>query len=420
MIKPGYKMTDIGEIPEEWDADKISTLKKSMYYGVTASATEENTNLRFLRTTDITNYKFTQNELPFCKITEKRSDLSKYYLKKNDIVVARAGTVGVSVLVKEDLKDTLFGSYLIKITLNQEKVNMSFVHYYFQSRLYWNKISSAQGSTIKNINLPFLGSLVIPVPPLQEQQKIAEILTTADGKIDVIDKKIDAAERLKKGLMQTLLTIGIGHTKFKMTEIGEIPEEWAVKNLGDKEVSIIKMGQSPSSATYNKTGNGLPFLQGNAEFRFKYPSTSTYCSSPLKTASLGDILISVRAPVGDVNVANSEYCIGRGLTAIQPNQKSIDSSFLYYMLNHLRPSFERVSTGSTFKAIGKEQLHFQRIPFPPLLEQQKIAEILTTADRKIELLNKKRGEAERLKKGLMQILLTGQVRVKTDSPRGEN
>ena len=211
-----FKKTEIGEIPEEWDVNKISDLKQSMYYGVTAKATEKDTNLRLLRTTDIENFKFNSENLPFCEITEKKSDLSKYYLKKDDVIVARAGTVGISVLVKDDLDNTLFGSYLIKIVFKHEKVDMKFIHYYFQSQLYWNNLSSAQGSTIKNINLPFLNSLVVPLPNVPEQQKIAKILNTADRKLELLRNKKEQAEHMKKGLMQSLLT---GQVRVKINSI---------------------------------------------------------------------------------------------------------------------------------------------------------------------------------------------------------
>ena len=237
MTRPGYKMTEIGEIPEEWKFDKISNLKESMYYGITAKSTGERTDLRFLRTTDISNFNFKPDDLPYCKITENKPNLSKYYLKKNDIIVARAGTVGVSVLVKRDLSSTIFGSYLIKIVFNKHLVDANFVYYFFQSPIYWDKLGAAQGSTIKNINLPFLESLIVPIPPLPEQQKIAEILSTADEAIQKVNEEITLTENLKKGLMQTLLTKGIGHTKFKMTEIGEIPDGWDCIKMGDPKVT---------------------------------------------------------------------------------------------------------------------------------------------------------------------------------------
>ena len=127
-----FKMTEIGEIPEEWKIDKVSNLKESMHYGITAKSTEQRSHLRFLRTTDISNFNFDPNDLHYCEITGTKPDLSKYYLKQGDIIVARAGTVGVSVLVKRDLPNTIFGSYLIKIAFNKDLIYANFVHYYFQ------------------------------------------------------------------------------------------------------------------------------------------------------------------------------------------------------------------------------------------------------------------------------------------------
>ena len=143
---------------------------------------------------------------------------------------------------------------------------------------------------------------------------------------------------------------------YKMTEIGEIPEEWVIRNLADGDVSTLIMGQSPPSNTYNTDGIGLPFLQGNAEFGFKTPSFTIYCSSPLKISQPGDVLVSIRAPVGDVNLASFECCIGRGLAAIRPMRNNTSGLFVYYLLNSMRNVLERMSTGSTFKAVGKEQL----------------------------------------------------------------
>jgi type I restriction enzyme S subunit len=103
---------------------------------------------------------------------------------------------------------------------------------------------------------------------------------------------------------------------FKSTEIGRIPKEWKIAKLSDEKLAEIIMGQSPPSSTYNKEGKGLPFLQGKMEFGKVYPSPMMYCSQPIKIAEPNDILISVRAPVGDVNVAPYRLCIGRGLAAI--------------------------------------------------------------------------------------------------------
>lgn len=200
---------------------------------------------------------------------------------------------------------------------------------------------------------------------------------------------------------------------YKLTEIGEIPEEWEVVKLGDKNerVAEIIMGQSPPSSTYNDRGVGLPFLQGKAEFGEIYPIPKIYTSRPTKIAEKNDILISVRAPVGEVNLAPSKCCIGRGLSAIRPKPSKLDYKFAFYYFKQANHQLLAMATGSTFGAVKKEDLISFLIPLPPLPEQQKIAEILSTVDEKIEVERRRKEKLEELKKGLMQVLLTGKVRV---------
>ena len=118
----------------------------------------------------------------------------------------------------------------------------------------------------------------------------------------------------------------------------------------------LVMGQSPSSDTYNSDGIGLPFFQGNADFGEEHPTPSTWCSEPKKTARKGDILISVRAPIGAVNTATEECCIGRGVAALRPDKNLLNAAFLKYHLIAKRPELERAGTGSTFTAVGKKAL----------------------------------------------------------------
>ena len=144
-----------------------------------------------------------------------------------------------------------------------------------------------------------------------------------------------------------------------------------------REICNITMGQSPSSATYNENGDGLPFFQGAADFGKKFPMTRVWCSSPLKIAYAGDILISVRAPVGTMNIATSECCIGRGLAAIKVDEDACDSNYFWFALESKISELNNKGSGSTFKAISKSILEETEIPFPELEEQRKIAKILT-------------------------------------------
>jgi type I restriction enzyme S subunit len=202
-----FKDTEIGKIPKEWEVVKLGDKKitEDIFYGITAKAVEKDTGLRMLRTTDIKNYSVDWNNLPFCEITEKRNAIGKYLLKKGDLIVARAGTVGISVLVEKDFDNIIFGSYLIKVKL-KSNVDPKFIHYFFQSSLYWRHLQKAQGSTMKNINLPLLSSLQIPLPPIPEQRAIAQILSTINKKLELERKRKEKLEKIKKGLMNDLLT----------------------------------------------------------------------------------------------------------------------------------------------------------------------------------------------------------------------
>lgn len=141
-------------------------------------------------------------------------------------------------------------------------------------------------------------------------------------------------------------------------------------------VAKIIAGQSPASSTYNSTGDGLPFFQGKADFQEMYPSVRMWCTSEKrKEAEPGDILISVRAPVGAVNICNQKSIIGRGLSAIRPSP-DLDKRFLYNFLKANEKQIDALGTGSTFKAITQETLKKIEIPLPPLDDQKRIAHLL--------------------------------------------
>jgi len=204
-----FQDTEIGKIPREWRVKKLGELVFEIYYGLTAKAVDQPTELRMLRTTDIKdNYRVDWDSLPYCEITDnRRSNIQKYLLRKNDLVVSRAGTTGMSILVDKDLNDVIFGSYLIKIKLNESVAYPKFIHYFMQSSLYWNQLLPKQaGSTLKNISLPILKNILTPLPPINEQKLIPEILSTLDRAIELYREERTRLDRLKRGLMDLLLT----------------------------------------------------------------------------------------------------------------------------------------------------------------------------------------------------------------------
>lgn len=154
-----------------------------------------------------------------------------------------------------------------------------------------------------------------------------------------------------------------------------------------KDTCLIIMGQSPDSKSYNNIGEGLPFYQGNADFGDVHPLTRVWCASPIRIAKEGDILISVRAPIGAMNIASTRCCIGRGLAALRSNEGELDNRFLFYALQSMVDQLIEQGTGSTFKAIGKSVLENVELPYYSLAEQAKIVSELNKLGNAIAIKN---------------------------------
>ena len=181
--------------------------------------------------------------------------------------------------------------------------------------------------------------------------------------------------------------------------IGEIPRYWEVKRL--KYIADLNMGQSPPSAEYNSDQIGTPFLQGNAEFGLHHPTPKIYCPTAKKYAIPGDILLSVRAPVGAINVANQEYGIGRGLCAIRPQTNQLECRYAKYLLEVVRAELHVVATGSTYDAVTVDEVSNLACVVPSFSEQIQIAnfldrktgqidEFIRIKERQVELLQEQR------------------------------
>ena len=149
-----------------------------------------------------------------------------------------------------------------------------------------------------------------------------------------------------------------------------------MKLIALKDVCKINMGQSPNSSNYNDYGDGMPFFQGNADFGERYPITRVWCNTPTKIAGPGDILISVRAPIGALNYAKEECCIGRGLAAITPDRNKVSQDFIYWALKGKKAELNDKGNGSTFKAISRKILEQTMIPDINFEQQHKCAENL--------------------------------------------
>ena len=189
-----------------------------------------------------------------------------------------------------------------------------------------------------------------------------------------------------------------------------IPYGWQRCVLPD--FTCIVMGQSPSSNTYNHSGDGLPFFQGKAEFGDLYPTINMYCSQPNKIAKQGATLLSVRAPVGPTNLAQHECCIGRGLAALHPCG-GIEPKFLLYLFRSMEPVLSGKGTGSTFKAITKGFVAGLEFNLPPLLEQRrivaKIEQLFSELDKGIERLKTARTQLATYRQAVLKHAFEGKL-----------
>ncbi|RLF43262.1 MAG: restriction endonuclease subunit S [Thermoplasmata archaeon] len=409
------KQTFAKTIPKEWRLVKLGDIVEDILTGATPSRGKKeywkNGSIPWLTNNEVSeeiiNYIYDTKE----KVTEKAlRETNIKLIPPNSLILSLTASVGKVAINKVPITtNQQFNTLILKRSVIAE-----FLGYY----LIFSKkrIEQLGGSTtFKFISKETIKSFLIPLPPLPEQKAIANILSTVDEAIQKVDEVIAKTERLKKGLMQKLLTRGIGHKEFKYSkELGcGIPKEWKVVKLGD--VTEIVMGQSPPGNTYNEKGEGIPLINGPSEFGEKYPVKVKWTTNPTKTTIGNDVLICVRGhTTGRLNMSDGIYCIGRGVAAIRGLKNRISNFFIYYMLEKFQNKIfqQSYAAGSTFPNITYSGLQNIKIPLPPLPEQQKIAEILSTVDKKLELEKKRKEKLERIKKGLMNDLLTGRKRVR--------
>lgn len=420
-MSEGYKDSVFGKIPITWNSLKlVDVLSKSPEYGANASAKEFDSNsFRYIRITDILeNGKLTENNFVGISIKEGES----YKLIQDDILIARTGnTVGKSYLY--DIKDgeCSFAGYLIRFKINKTISTPKYIIQYLHSELFWNWVKSiVRTGAQPNINSKEYQSLPIPLPPLPEQQKIAEILSTVDAKIEVIDQQITETQELKKGLMQRLLTKGIGHTEFKDSPLGEIPKSWEVVRFGDTLTQSPEYGANASAKEYDSVC--YRYIRITDILENGRLTTSNYVGISIQEGKQyelteNDILIARTGnTVGKSYLYQNEdgLCSFAGyLIRFRCDEKRLNPKFIFQFLhsdvfwNWVKSI---VRTGAQPNINSKEYQSMQ-IPLPNIFEQQKIVEILSSVDAKLEVLSEKKTHYQELKQGLMQQLLTGKVRV---------
>lgn len=333
-------------------------------YGIPASAVPFSEELyTYLRITDI-NDDGTLNLADRKSVDDPKA--KNYILKENDIVFARTGnSTGRSYFYDAQDGELVYAGFLIKFSLDPHKVNPKFIKYYAISEAYRGWIASFNtGSTRGNINAQTYANMEIPLPSRSQQDLTVDILSSLDSKIRWNAQINHNLEEQAKAIFKSWFVDfePFQNGKFVDSELGKIPEGWRVGTLN--EIADITMGQSPQGASYNENAVGTVFYQGRAEFTDRFPSRRLFTTEPKRMANAGDVLLSVRAPVGDLNIANEPCCIGRGLAAI--HAKNGFASFIFYTMQALKTELEKYNgEGTVFGCINKDSLSSQKVIIPP-------------------------------------------------------
>lgn len=400
MIADGYKDTEVGVIPIEWDVVELDNIVEFKNGKGHEQVIDENG--QYI----VVNSKFISTNGNVYK--SSNSNLSP--LKSNDITLVMSDIPNGKALAKcfyinEDDRYTLNQRIC---SLTAIKDNPLYLFYRLNRNEYFLKFNDGVNQT--NLRKNEVLECKIPLPPLKEQEKIAEILSTADDKIDAIQIQIDRAEKLKKGLLQKLLSEGIGHSEFKDSELGKIPKSWKVSKL-EGLVNIVS-GQSPSK--FDLTGSEYKFFKVNQlNFCEKYLTNSEYAFDEEIDNLLdsGTIIFPKRGAsifTNKVRILTHKSFIDTNLMGLI-TKDNLNNIFLYYWLVEFELS--NIADTSSIPQINNKHINPLKMPIPSLEEQKQIADILSTADEKLEVLRAKKEKYEILKKGLLQKLLSGEVRV---------
>lgn len=419
------KDTKIGFCIPDFDPVRLKDFLSSNDAGKWGSDPNGESDIAVVRSTNFNDTGYLDlSDVALRSLSEE--DYQKTKLLENDIVIERSGgsanqPVGRVSFVTKEIEDTGFGfsNFIQRIRVSDE-YNAKYIFYclYHLHSAGITQTMQTQTNGIRNLEYRYYLNQKLPKPSPTEQTQIANFLSTVDKTIQATKNSIAKLEKLKTSLMQNLLTGKMKPDGSWRTEdefwiddkFGKVPNGWKIVKLKNV-ASNITMGQSPSSETYNYNNIGLPFVQGNADMGKKYPQIRFNTSDPKKVSILNDLLLTVRAPVGDLYINNlDKISIGRGICALTFSSLEL-MMFVYYSL-YKNNQFIRLQQGTTFTEINQREVKGLILLMPDDENEIKsIQEKITTVVTNIEIKEKKIQSLISLKKSLMQNLLTGKVRL---------
>lgn len=346
-------------------------------------------------------------------------------LQNGDIVFVRSNgnknLVGRTMFI-HDIKDPVcYSGFCIAFRPNTDLVYPEYLFYVLRAPFCKKQYGYSQQTNITNLSQGVLGDVDVPVPDLDTQQKLAKILSEIDLKIISNTRICVELEAMAKTLYDywfTQFDFPNAEGKPYCSSGGEmvwndqlkrkIPKGWSAGQLSD--IANITMGQSPSGDTYNENGSGTIFYQGCTYFDTRFPVPRVYTSAPTRFAKAGDILMSVRAPVGTLNIAMEDCCIGRGLAAL--NSKFGSQLHLLYTLSGFKQLFDVMDgNGTTFGSITKDTLFEMKVVIPRRDQIKSFEEMVQPIEQKIRVAEQENRELTKLRDWLLPMLMNGQATV---------
>lgn len=330
-------------------------------------------------------------------------------LGKHSILYSIDGTIGN--IAKYRGEKCVLGKGACYINCNPEIVESSYLYYQLQSPHFKSYIHlMSTGSTIKHISLKTMRDYVFELPSLEDQRRIASILSSLDRKIELNNKINADLEEMAQAIFKNWFVDfePFKGGKFVDSELGMIPEGWKVGTLAD--IAEITMGQSPAGNSLNENREGMIFYQGSSDFGFRFPSIRVFTTEPKRLAVANSVLFSVRAPVGDINVAKEECCIGRGVASIK--SKYGHDSYLFYTMKSLHKLFDSFDgEGTVFGSINKKTLSAIQILLPSDGIVEQFNNIASSFDDRIRSLSDESSRLSLLRDTLLPRLMSGELEV---------
>ena len=360
------------------------------------------------------------------KATAKDRDIDKFCLRKGQVAITKDSEtrddIGIPTYIADDFEDVVLGYHCALITPN-ENLDGKYLNAYLNSKMakkYFEGYASGSGQRY-TLTLDSINEIQIWAPDIDSQRELVKILSDLDKKIALNTRMNAELEAMAKQLYDYWFVqfdfpdengkpykSSGGKMVYNEKLKREIPEGWEDSILS--EIANITMGQSPDGSSYNEEGNGSVFYQGSTDFGIRFPSVRMFTTEPSRFAEKGDILMSVRAPVGDTNIANKDCCIGRGLAAL--NSKIGSITYLYFILDYLKAKFDLLnSVGTTFGAITKDELFTLPVIKPDDDVLKCFENICSPIFDKQMNIGFEINELTRLRDSLLPMLMNGQVTV---------